>query len=196
MGENLARERVAKRGDLSDVSSETGDWGDLAWSGSEDEESIMQEAKLRRDMEDDFYTQTDRFFAESSGEASSRGATEIKQEIGKDLHVGRIQETNTAKGKAPETISSPSPPPTAPPRRAMPWTPKPVPKGGYMLEAAQSRPPPQGSSSRPGPSTPRTTRQKSIDDSEIMQHLVGGMANLAIPMSQDDGGRWRIDKRL
>lgn len=196
VGENLARERVVKREDLSDVSSEMGDWGDLAWSGSEDEESMMQEAKLRRDMEDDFYTQTDRLFAESSGDASSRETTEIKQEIGEDLDAGRVQETNRAKGKAPGTLSSPSSPPTAPSRRAMPWTPKPAPKGGYVLEAAQSRPPPQGNPFRPGPSTPRTTRQKSTDDSEIMQYLVGSMANLAIPMSQDDGGRWRIDKRL
>lgn len=67
-------------------------------------------------------------------------------------------------------------------------TQKPAPT--YTLEP--TRP---GPIARPGPSTPRRAHQTWVDDSEIMRHLVGGMAGLAIPMSQDEGGRWRIQQR-
>lgn len=193
VGENLAREAVVKREDLSNVSSETDDWNHLEWSGSEDRESAKQEAKLKREIEEDVYTQTERLFAESSGDESDSHITELEKEMA-GLNVAGMPEANTGKGKAPEQLSSPWTPPTAPPRRSMPWSQKPVPKGSYKLEAAPPRPTPRGGSFRPEPSTPRGTRQKWVDDSEIMQHLVG-TANLAIPMSQDDGGRWRIHKK-
>ena len=47
----------------------------------------------------------------------------------------------------------------------------------------------------PASSTPRRLRRPDVDDSEIMQHLVGGMAGLGVDMSLDDGGRWRIRTR-
>lgn len=192
MGENLAREDLS---DLSDSSSESDDWDDLEWSGSEDGPSMKGEVKVRREVEEDIYTQAERLFAESSGESSDESTTETKKEMEEELDLAGIQEANTGKGKAPETVLFPSAPPAAPHLRAMPWTQKPVPKGAYTLEAAPSGPTPQWSSSRAGPSIPRGPRQKWTDDTEIMQHLVGGMANLAIPMSQDDSGRWRIHKR-
>ena len=47
----------------------------------------------------------------------------------------------------------------------------------------------------PASSTPRRLRRPDVDDSEIMLHLVGGMASLGVDMTLDDGGRWRIRTR-
>ncbi|KAL2104971.1 hypothetical protein VUR80DRAFT_9247 [Thermomyces stellatus] len=155
-----------------------------------------EEVEVKREVDEDVNTQTESF-AEFSREARAERTTGPKMEMWKDSNVGRMPEIQEGKGKGPEAVSSSSTPPTGSrlPLRPVPPASEPVAKGSYTLEAVKSRPVPQGSSSRPGPSTPRKTCQKWIDDSEIMQYLVGGMTNLAIPMAQDDGGRWRIHRR-
>ena len=168
VGEMVAKEGAMKRS-LSGGEESEG-WSDLVWSDS-DEERLRVEmgVEVKREEEEDIYTQTNRLFAESS-EVGTEGGLTIKKE----------------KRKNPE----PSPPPE-PPITSL-RVPKQEPQAYTLGRSPRSRP--AKNPSHPGPSTPRRANQKWIDDSEIMQHLVGGMANLGIPMSQDDGGRWRIQK--
>lgn len=70
-------------------------------------------------------------------------------------------------------------------------------KGGNAAEQwAPSTRPRSPPAHNPGPPRlhPASTPRPNQDD-EIMRHLVGGMAGLAILMSQDGSGRWRIHKR-
>ena len=100
-------------------------------------------------------------------------------------------QTNTSPAKTNSTSNAK--PPTRNEKETTTETPKPPPQ--------RRRSPSPTSDARhatpqtPASSTPRRLRRPDVDDSEIMQHLVGGMAGLGVDMSLDDGGRWRIRTR-
>lgn len=127
------------------------------------------------DVEKDVYTRTNRLFTESGNETSAGN--------------------NVAKPPDKERQPSlPPPPPPLNPRAGNqpPRHPRPQPQPQLWVPAPEPEPP-SPSQQRRGPSSTQRPRGQTAD--EIMRHLVGGMAGLAIPMAQDDGGRWRISHR-
>ena len=120
------------------------------------------------------------------GERVTVGESKVnadEEEDGEDIYTqtnrlfmqSNTTETGIKKEDAAEDAEdAEDPPPQSPPAQSSP---------SYALDPAR----------RPRESTPRRAQNQA--DDEIMRHLIGGMADLAIPMSQDDGGRWRIQKR-
>lgn len=166
---------------------ETG--GDKGLEGVEEEDVEGLEAEREAlEGEQDVYTRTSRLFMECDNETSAgkRVITWLDKEQGR-------------------TTTLPSPPASRPlnpqPQKQAPKQPQPQPQPQLWTTAPAPEPQPSSSQHkhwqapcRPGPSsTQRTPRKRTTD--EIMRHLVGGMAGLAIPMVQDDGGRWRISQR-
>lgn len=158
-------EREEKQGEENEASEE-----------EEDVDSLEAEMEAL-EVEKDVYTRTSRLFTESGNETSARNIA---------TQLDRVQQAN---------LPPPPPHPFSPinpdPRNQPPRQPRPQPQPHLWVPAPAPEPP--SPSQRPGPSSTQRPRGQTTD--EIMRHLVGGMAGLAIPMARDDGGRWRISHR-
>ncbi|SPO06879.1 uncharacterized protein DNG_09573 [Cephalotrichum gorgonifer] len=159
------------------MESASGDETDVEDEGRNDEGVHSGDEEERENI----YTQVNNLFAETSGERS----TETR----------RTAWLEKEKGRAPRTAPSPplsSPFGRPPMQQALPSHFR-IPEG---MSQPQPRPVLPGGSRRPEVLRPQGTQAKRrVDDSEIMRHLVGGIATLTIPMSQDESGRWRIQNR-
>lgn len=146
----------------------------------EEEDLDALEAEMEAlEAGEDVYTRTNRLFMEPHNDTSA--GKKVATRLDKERHATLPPSSSHPMAPQPET-KQPRPQPQPQPQPHL-WAPAPAPETQ-----------PGSSQQRPGPSSTQRSPRKQTTD-ELMRFLVGGMADLAIPMAQDGGGRWRISHR-